>query len=482
VPAAPVLNVIAGDRLYKAWHSEFIGDPDTNDLVKHMLRAGGRAHMSDIYRTSFKEKMLRAFSQGNLLGGLIRIPPAMIEAFSDVTMDLIVPRMKLGAFAATLAARLSLVPEGSRRIVYAAAASEAWDVVEDRLGEVVYDNYFWNRYAKDLLHLVVRSVGWNLGTIRVFAKGALDLVRIPLDLARRSSNPDFTLAAAYAVTVVPFTALVGALMMKLLAGRWPEKLEDYFFPQTGDIDEYGRPRRVSLPTYFKDMFHLTREPLNTITNKASPLVDLMADILSNRDFYGVKIRNEDDPIIKQLLQVLDRVTEQFQPFGIREAIRAHEEQASSKHIWLPFFGMVPAPAALGRTPAERKAQEYIVSRSPVGGRSEEAAIRSRGVRALARSIRMGLEAGPVTREAISGGYMTPADIKRAIKEAGMTPLEVAFQMLSLEEALQVWRVANPEERRRLAPTLITKMKAIDRMPPAQARKIINLAREVTRAR
>ena len=478
LPVAPIYNVVRGHKMLKEWYVPGSGSPDVRWLVHHMVLAGGRAHMSELYRTSFSKRMREAFHGGNYLGAIIRLPAAIVEEFSNITMEFVVPRMKLGAFAQSLSAKLAYLPPNHSRIDLAAAASEAWDVVEDRLGEVVYDNYFWNRYAKDMAHLLVRSVGWNLGSLRVMFRGAAEMLSLPIKLVH-GKKPELTLAAAYLLALPMFTAFIGALVMKLLTGDWPETLEDYFFPRTGDIDEYGRPRRVSLPTYAKDIFHMAREPLKTITNKASPLVDLLGDMLTNRDFYGVKIRNEDDPLIKQLQQVADRVAEQFMPFGVREAIRAHEEQAMPRHLVLPFFGMVPAPAVLGRTKAERLAQHYISQKAPHGGRTTEQAIRSRGVRALARSIRLGKEPSPPAREAIAGGYMTPDDIRRAVKESGMHPLDVSFQMLTLEEALRVWAVATREERSRLAPLLQKKVRTLPSLPPAQATRILDLIREMS---
>jgi hypothetical protein len=474
-PVAPFSYAIEGDKLLKAWKAP--GDPKRGSMVDMMLLAGGRAKMSDLYKTHFKRKFVEAISRLNIPMAVAVMPSAIIEAFSDFTMEYVVPRMKLGAFTHALKAKLAYMKNPNRAEI-AAAASEAWDVVEDRLGEVVYDNYFWNRYAKDMAHLVVRSVGWNLGSLRVLFRGATEAGESALR-AVRGKAPDVTLAASYLIALPVFTALVGAVLMKLLTGRWPERLEDYFFPQTGDIDEYGRPRRVSLPTYVKDMFHFAREPLKTLANKASPLVDLAADMLQNRDFYGVKIRNEFDPIVEQVKQVAERVIEQYLPFGVREAVRAAEEQATPRHIFLPFFGMVPAPAVLSRTPAERLAQEFIAQRSPVGGRGILQAERSRGIRALSRSIRLGKEPGPITREAARSGYITAEDIRRAIKEAGMTPLEVAFQQLSLEEALRVWEVASQDERRLLAPYLLRKIRSMGKLPPAQGKQIIDIIRGIT---
>jgi hypothetical protein len=42
------------------------------------------------------------------------------------------------------------------------------------MGQLVYDNLFWNRTVKDLSMASVRSVGWNIGDIRELPGGVKD--------------------------------------------------------------------------------------------------------------------------------------------------------------------------------------------------------------------------------------------------------------------------------------------------------------------
>jgi hypothetical protein len=53
----------------------------------------------------------------------------------------------------------------------------AWDSVDNRLGQLVYDNLFWHNMTKDLGLVATRSLGWNLGTIRELAGGVADYAR-----------------------------------------------------------------------------------------------------------------------------------------------------------------------------------------------------------------------------------------------------------------------------------------------------------------
>jgi hypothetical protein len=81
-------------------------------------------------------------------------------------------------------------------------------------------------------------------------------------------------------------------------------LKDYFFPQNGERDRNGRPVRVSIAGYFKDLYHVAHalpgSAWETAKGKLHPLLTLVADILSNEDFFGTEIRNPDDPFVQQM--------------------------------------------------------------------------------------------------------------------------------------------------------------------------------------
>lgn len=55
------------------------------------------------------------------------------------------------------------------------ALRQAWDSIDNRFGQLVYDNLFWNKSAKDIGMVMTRSLGWNLGTVREIGGGLKDL-------------------------------------------------------------------------------------------------------------------------------------------------------------------------------------------------------------------------------------------------------------------------------------------------------------------
>src|SRR5207244_1205206 len=150
------------------------------------------------------------------------------------------------------------------------------------MGQLVYDNLFWTKAYKDLGMASVRSLGWNIGSVREIVGGGKDFAAAGINAARGRS-PAFTHRMAYLTSMVVLGGTVGGMLHYLMTGKHPEELKDWYFPKTGRLDDEGRPIRLSLPTYIKDVFHATSHPGRTITNKLHPLIGLVSEMLANED-------------------------------------------------------------------------------------------------------------------------------------------------------------------------------------------------------
>ena len=89
--------------------------------------------------------------------------------------------------------------------------TKAWDSVDNRMGQLVYDNLFWNKTLKDLAFISTRSVGWNLGSVREIGGGGVDAVKAVADMAR-GRKPELTTRMAYTIAMPIITALYGAIL------------------------------------------------------------------------------------------------------------------------------------------------------------------------------------------------------------------------------------------------------------------------------
>jgi hypothetical protein len=458
---AGLLHQVAGHRLRREWLKPS-GDPELARMVDAMTMAGGRIKMDSAFRTNFRDKFLQALKRGNVFGAALRAPFAAVEAAAWPIMEFVVPRQKLGVFYELAKSELERLGPNAPREEVRRAYQRAWDVVDDRLGEVVYDNLFWNRTSKDVSHLLVQSVGWNWGTFRVLGGGAKDLAMLPVRafkeaFGRGDNEPPLSHRAAYMLGFITVTAVAGAILQKLLTGQNPESIEDLIFPRTGELDEAGRPRRIAQPTYLKDAVHYYHDPLRTLANKVSPVVDLMADMLNNKDFYGTEIWHPDDPLFDKFLDIAKRTGEQFVPFGVREMQQARSQGRGLKGQVLPFFGYTPAPKSITSSPAEELLLQYIRANQPQGARTklqtQRAQLRGQlrgAIRRQLQGVPGGLSAADVAREGGRQGLFTKDDLVRAVKEAPVPFLVSGFKRLELEQAIRVYEEANPDERRLLS--------------------------------
>jgi hypothetical protein len=331
-PLAPFTNIAKGHQMYKEWFEPGTQSADVARLVDAYVEAGGRARMEGFYRTQVTENMMRALRRGNYPGAALRLPFALIEQTARPIMEWIVPRQKMGVFADLARFELErLGPNATQREVRA-ALGRAQDSVDNRMGQMVYDNLFWNKVAKDMAMASVRSVGWNLGTIREIAGGAADAVKF---IGRKG---DFTPRMSYLVALPVVAGVMGSTLYYLWHGKAPETLADYYFPK----DAEGQ--RWALPTYMKDLYHYATAPKQTLANKIHPALVLGWDMLSNRDYADRPIRNEDDPLVQQAMELAGFAAKGALPMSISNVQR--NPNKGFKQTALPFIGVTPAPRSI----------------------------------------------------------------------------------------------------------------------------------------
>jgi hypothetical protein len=136
---------------------------------------------------------------------------------------------------------------------------------------------------------------------------------------------ELTHRMAYTVALPLYTGIVGGVMHFLLTGTHPSSLKDLFFPQTGEKDKEGHPVRLQMPGYMADVLKYGKDirdayvkgrptaALTTVKHKTHPMLNTIMEMLSNEDYYGTKIRNEDDPFLKRLLDTAEHAGTAFVP-------------------------------------------------------------------------------------------------------------------------------------------------------------------------
>ena len=167
VPISPLSNLITGGKL-KAEALTPGTHPEMAQLVKALERAGGRVGNDRMWQTEFTRRMIRAWHEGGLQWATlpIRVPLAAWEQAMRPILEYVVPRQKLGVFARMAQYELAKLPPDADAAAQREALRKAWDSVDNRMGQVVYDNLFYNRAIKDVALLSFRAYGWQLGKYR----------------------------------------------------------------------------------------------------------------------------------------------------------------------------------------------------------------------------------------------------------------------------------------------------------------------------
>ncbi len=453
-PIAPVTNYLQGAKLRKAWFGENT-TPELAMIADMMAEAGGRAKQDDFYVGKWGDRMRENIRNRHLIKAGLMVPLRVMEWASMPILGHIVPRQKSGVFLDMARYEMRVHPKATleeRRT----AIQNAWNSVDNRMGQLVYDNLFWNHTVKDIAMATVRSVGWNLGTFREVGgapKEALDIL-IKGVQGRRAVD---THKIAYMISLVTTTALSSAIYMYLRTGKPPKEPIDYAFPKDGGTDKNGDPTRASLPTYVKDLYHYGKDfpsgAATTLKNKLSPVNGIVAQMLSNKDYYGTRVYNNNDDAIQKTASVFKYLGQQMIPFGIRNVQKSTSDKFIDKA--LPFIGIVPAPYDLNMTDAERKIYEITREKLPIGGRTQETADKSKIISDI-RNAFINSKDDKTLDDAVDAKKISEQDADKIWNEAQLSPIERESGKLNVQELYSVYKIATPEERKQIAPILIDK--------------------------
>lgn len=440
-----------------------------------VAEAGGRAKM-DFTEIKPWRKMVNAFRNGSIAEGLWQIPGTILQTSIAPVMDYLVPRVKLGAFYDMAhnifdqAARKGWDDETTRRQM-----QRAWDSIDNRFGQMVYENLFWHKALQDSLMLATRSVGWNFGDLRELGGAATDTLK-QATKPFHAKWPEVTPRMAFAFALPLVTALIGGVLTYLWTGERPKTWKDYFYPRRKD------GTRVSIPGYMKDVFAFYRDPVDTIVNKQGPLLEMTAEAIQNRDFYGNEIRHKDDPIVKQFLETAQwfgRTSEPFSFTGTKKLLEKEGEPTNTlsdvvkgalKHpgdVLTGQMGFQPAPSWVQNSAALNAARDYEASNFTPGTRTAAQAAKTTAMHQVSDMYRR----KAVDKEAIErfkkDGTLNETDILKAQIRAREDPLYAATKSLHPDQVLKVYQAGTPEEQRTLRPLLEEKLMKITSDPQQQ---------------
>lgn len=459
-------TVIRDFRVGKALREEFVKDipnPKVQRIIDSVVAGGGRVGTPAEYTNQAVRAFTDAFASKSYIKAGIKAPSAVVELIGSPLMQHFVPNVKLGAFSHMMEYELNEAGPNITEDQFRRTAAKMWDSVDNRFGQIVYDNLFWSKTARQLAQASIRSVGWNLGSFRE-AGGAL------MDYKNTTMHTPTGHRLTYCMALPIVVGTYGAALHYMLTGKHPESALDCFFPRTGKKNPDGSDERLSIPSYIKDVFGFAHDPVHTVTSKLAPELTAVADFLNNADYRNQKVYNEDDPFYKKGLDVLKHAAEDFEPFSFQQQIKEIKEKGSPNYA--AFMGFNKAPSYVGRSPAMEQALKYMTDALPKGARtSEEAAVSTRN------SDIVGLLRNNQTDKAFKAmqdAKLNKKQIRTLVERAALPGLAGVVKRLQIGQAVNVYRIASPEEKKQIAGVVIQKLKTAKKNrshPPEELQKM-----------
>ncbi|MBZ5551014.1 MAG: hypothetical protein LAO22_24175, partial [Acidobacteriia bacterium] len=423
---------------------------------------------------------------GNPLGAVVRSIPTALQGVMKPLFQWYIPNLKYSLFlrlmseqAAEHAADLK-----SGAMTRTQLARKVVDSVENRFGELNFDNLFWNRTFKTAMQFAFRSVTWKLGNVRELGGGicgqakefgrwawqAHELLggaprevsvksgllakpmKIPFPepgMAKPGVLPKLDMKASWNVSLILLTAGLGSIAAKALSGKYPWDWADAehrddgsgarakamyletVHPRTGETDSHGKPVRISLPTYWKDVEHAISNPAQYVLGSLSTTLGKSLDLAHNEDYFGNYIYNPNAGLGTKLKQSGKYV---FPTPFVLSNYQRNLKSAGKKTAALSAFGFPKAPSNLDYTPAERMAADLLKVRE-------------------ARHTPEEIEAWQAKHEALKAGELGRKEMHRYLRDQRHTWLERDFRRLTFPEALKVYNVASEEEKGTLDPLM-----------------------------
>lgn len=473
VPAAIITNPRRGAKVLREWRTPTLEVP-TNVPVEQLPQtsearvamiaraaelAGGAFRLERGLRTEWTEKQMREWYGNQKFKAATRSPVVAVELFAKPIMEWLVPRQKAGVFG-ELVGRIIEQNPGKTMEQLIPQFRQAWNRVDARLGQVVYDRLFINNMAKNVIQGAIRAPGWTGGTIGEIGGAPKDLVKFFAEWKRTGKAPeDIPDRVAYVVALLTTVAVANGLLTYAFTGDDPEGMDWWAF-RTSGYDEYGKAERFILPTYAKDLFAWYQDWGHTLIAKTHPIWGLVGDIWRNRDYYGVKIYNEDDPFLARQLDKVIHIGKAFEPFWIRGAKKgisrgggfAKTITEEPQKVLAPQLGIMPATSAYTKTPFEKFASKTLEERRPRGTRTKEEAEHTNRKREIEQGLRRGDSgAEDELQAAMASGEITRIEaqnIKRRSKEDITTKIA---KSMTLEDLAAGIPLASDREKALIKP-------------------------------
>jgi hypothetical protein len=478
-PIGPVADAIKGRKLL----NQFLDINGVQTAAFQAMEEGGyRAGQDPFYNSNFRQRLRESWEGGeHLFGPVLYGLPAAAEAIASPIMEKYVPWLKTAAVSDLARFQLEKFEKANGRPPepkeMRAIMAKAVDSIDNRFGQLTYDNLFWNRMFKAALMIAVMSVGWNLGTLRELGGGAKDALGNLKKLIGKQ-GPGFTDRIAYLVALNVGHALLAAIYQKLMTGKNPgdrpdskgkpgDIAKDLAYPLDGGVEANGNPSRTALPDYAKDEAAWSMRPGQTAAGKMHPFLGFTVHVLTNRDANGKMISDEEASRLARLKQIAQYAWgEESLPLSLSNLQKDREGVHTPFQLAATQLGFSPAPSWVDRSAAMDFISNYEHNQSGAQPPSERTQIKNQITAAVRAHDNTRYRT--VALPALAAGKITGDDVDEAEDRAFAPPILSGFKPLPLGVAIDAYSLATPQERAILSKEMNNKViNGMPKLPPAQ---------------
>ena len=452
-------------------------------MLSEQLRIDASKRISDAFRESSPIKLPVQLTYHSLRRVIQSVQSGIFEHW--------IPHLKTAAYlnqaSALLRRRPDLNNDPVRRGVALRAIGKG---IDDRFGEMFYSNLFWNRTLKDVGIGGFLSLGWNLGFLRTFGGGALEMIARPVGKVTRPLGITKPLSQSRrdirdATNKVKFMsiyllqgAIIAGMISMLMGGKKADELtnDDLTFPAAGGKNPDGSDRRYNTMWYNREV-PMVRKHIEeqggglggwfwgltaAVWNKLlfAPLIQFF----TNRNYWGQEISDPAASQFKQIEQTLNWIIkEQFQPMAVTGAKRVRDTGGTKTQEFMSYLGFGPAPAYVGRTAIENEIshmyREYVLPPKRPYKDPDELEARAAATSGLQRAIQSGDQAA--IRAASDAAIKAGASV-RYVREtlAGVTAMDRMFKRLPAEKQIEIVDKAEGAEKTRWGKQLTKRAREI----------------------
>lgn len=446
-PFSPKTTFSLGRKYFKfATAKEFENSPEGKSFLQKNPRAkeylddffqgGGLVKQHDDLKNNAYKALKENMGKDNYIGAGLRALPALNEGVMDPLFNVYIPSLKIGLFMKEfpliLAENKSRLDSG--KVTREELSRKTIDGIDNRLGEMNFDNLYWNKTFKTSMQFMLRSVTWKLGNIRQMGgaapEQAIEFVNAIKENRRPNLSPKMAWLFGLSLTQVVLASVIQH--MSLDDDDKDKEIKDFKDIVAPRINSADNKERVVIPTYYKDLLHFWHAPTEYVSSGVSGPFGKGVELYNNEDFYKYNIYDETDPVYKQLIDAGKYAAPK--PFSITSFQKMREKGEPVSKQALSFMGFNKAPGYLEHSDLESEILDlYSIRNTSVKPlKMKEANDKKKEIREMYKKDIS--KAQEMANEAVKEGLLKPTQVTRLFRDVAKNEDAMVFFFKRLPES------------------------------------------------